>query len=247
MINKTFETNHFFSGGAGMFLQYHDIIKPIYFYAIIKILLTEIQIDLPFQIIKSMSITSLIEWYVGRRFKNPLRCIDFKHIIDPDYLDHVLKEVLNTDPSIYRLCPGLNIQKLLDVYIRQRMTFPFYVYSEEFDPFIEDDCKRVFNGISFQYLYGDLKDAIKSCDQNFTYIFSDIELVKRSAEFLKGTCSHILLAREYRYNYIDNCKTFKYDLNDLVHRYPFIRIGTTMVVDFKKLALSMNENLLEGV
>lgn len=235
---KPFDTNVFFSGGAGMFIQYHDIIKPAYLYAIIKMLITKESYGLPTYILQNMSVLSIIEWYIKRRFKNPLRCLDFNHKIDKEDLDNLLQEILLSDDSIYSLSPTLNIGKMLHVYKQQHMTFPIYVYSEYEEPYIEEDCKNIFKGIKFHYLFGDLSDAIHKCDQNFTYIFSEIELVKNASEILMGTCSHVLLANEYRYNYIDNCKTFKYDLTDIMTSHPFIRVGTTLAMNPGQLALS---------
>lgn len=235
---RQFDTNVFFSGGAGMFIQYHDIIKPAYLYAIIKMIVTKESFGLPIDIIKDFSFLSITEWYMNRRFKNPLQCLDFNHSIDPKELDDLMNFILLNDDSIYKYSPALNFKRMLNVYRQQHMSFPIYVYSENEEPYIKEDCKSVFQGINFKYLHGDLKSAIQKCDQNFTYIFSDIELVKEVSDILIGTCSHILLASEYRYNYIDNGKSFKYNLTDLATSHPFIRIGLTTAIDVHQLAKS---------
>ena len=232
---RQFDTNVFFSGGAGMFIQYHDIIKPAYLYALLQMIITKESFGLPVDIIKDFSFLSIVEWYINRRFKNPLQCLDFNHIIDSNELDNLLQYILLNDNSIYKYSPALNVKRMLSGYRKQHMSFPIYVYSENEEPYIKEDCKSIFGGIPFKYLHGDLKTAIQSCDQNFTYIFSDIELVKESSDILIGTCSHILLAREYRYNYIDNHKTFKYDINSLAATHPFIRVGLTNSIDIKSL------------
>lgn len=229
--NRPFDTNCFFSGGAGMFLQYHDVIKPVYLYAIIQMMMTGQTYGLPINIIQRMSIVSIIEWYVHRRFKNPLKQLDFADKIDPIFLDEIMQKILTNDRSIYRISPVLNIGRMMHVYKSQHMSFPVYIYSESEEPAIAADCDRVFSGIEHHYVYGDIKDAISRCDQNFTYIFSDIELVKKSAEVLVGTCSHILLTRDYRYNYVDNYKTLKYDIKDIAATHPFLRMGTTIAMN----------------
>jgi uncharacterized protein YjgD (DUF1641 family) len=238
---KPFDTNVFFSGGAGMFLQYHDIVKPAYLYAIVKMILTEQDFGLPLNIIKNFSVSSLTEWYINRRYINPLRQLDIGNMIEPSDLDDLMQHLLSTDDSIYKFSPALNVNRLFQVYRRQHMSFPVYIYSEKEEPYIRKDCESIFHGIDFKYLFGDLRDSISKCDQNFTYIFSDIELVKYACEILKGTCSHVLLAREYRYNYTDNCKTFKYDLNEMALSHPFIRIGTTLAIDMESMANSFNK------
>jgi hypothetical protein len=247
---KDFDTNIFFSGGAGMFIQYHDIVKPVYLYAIIKMILTGESFGLPINIINSMSIFSIIEWYMNRRYINPFKNLDYKHTLSDEELDKMLLDYIKNDPSIYSLAPSLNISSMLDVYNQQHMTFPVYIYSKEEEPAIKQDCQNVFHGIPVRYVYGDLENAIKKCDQNFTYIFSDIDLVKEACKILLGTCSHVLLSSDYRYNYIDNRKTFKYDLTELGEQYPFVRIGTTMSTDIARLAVSfkslMDEFIQEG-
>ena len=45
--NNNFNTNELFAGGAGMFIQYHDIIKPVYLYAIVKMIATKNSFGLP--------------------------------------------------------------------------------------------------------------------------------------------------------------------------------------------------------
>lgn len=235
---RPFDTNIFFSGGAGMFIQYHDIVKPAYLYSIIQMILTNESFGLPINIIRNFSIRSIIEWYINRRYKNPLRCLDYNHCIDPNELDELLQHLLKSDPSIYKYSPGLNIQRMMQVYKFQHMSFPIYVYSENEEPYIQEDCRSVFGGIPVKYLHGDLRTAIMSCDQNFTYIFSDIELVKNAADILIGTCSHILLANEYRYNYNEN-RILKYNLKDLMDTHPFIRISLTNSIDYKSMANSL--------
>ena len=243
---KSFDTNVFFSGGAGMFLQYHDIVKPVYLFAIVKMILTKTSFGLPLDIIQDWSIPSLIEWYIMRRYKNPLQCLDHRKILDPEELDSLLYKILESDSSLYKLSPGLNIRLMMNVYKRQQMSFPIYIYSEREEPHILQDCKNMFSGISVKYFYGDLKSAIVKCDQNFTYILSDINIVKDLCKILAGTCSHILLAREYRYNYKDYCMTFKYDLLDLAQSHPFIRMGTTLATNPETLAWSLKNTLSQG-
>ena len=235
-----------FSGGAGMFIQYHDIIKPVYLYVIAKMLITKTSFGLPLDIIDKMSVFSLMEWYVRRRYKNPLQCLDFKHILDPNDLDKLLSDIMKSDDSLYKLSPVLNIRQMMNVYKRQHMIFPVYVYSETEEPYIIQDCKKIFPGIHIKYLWGDLKEAVSKCDNNFTYILSDVELAKNLSEILIGTYSHILVAREYRYNYKDNYVNFKYNLLEMAKSHPFIRIGTTTAMDMNQMVESFNDIMVGG-
>lgn len=239
--NKPFDTDKFYSGGAGIFVQYHDVVKPTYLCAIIKMIFSDCTFGLPLNIIQSMSILSLIEWYTKRRFINPLQCLDFNHQIEPAVLDDLLDHLLKSDYSIYKLAPVLNFGKMLYVYRTQKMVCPIYVYTEKEDPFVKEDCKFIFSGVDYTYLYGDLKDAISKCKQNFTYIFSDIELVKSAAEILTGTCSHILMASDYRYNFKGNFENPKYDLSRIMKDHPFTRIGLWPVLNVGQLAIDLTK------
>lgn len=236
--DKSFNTNCFFSGGAGMFLQYHDVVKPIYLYAVIQMILTGQNYGLPINIIKNMSIASLIEWYVNRRFINPLKQLDYNDIYREDAMDELIQQILDNDQSIYDLCPLLNIGSMMNIYKQQRMEFPIYIWTPYECRYVKQDCDNVFNGIEHHYIFGDLRGCIEKCDQNFTYIFSDIEMVKKSVEILTGTCSHILLAGDYRYNFSDYRKTLKYNLQDLATEHPFVRTGLTRVMDPKEVVSS---------
>ena len=238
-IVKEMNCNAFFSGGGGMFIQYHDVIKPVYLYTIVKMLITGESYGLPLFIIKNMNKLSLVEWYIKRRYINPLKQLDFQNVIDESDLNNLLKNILKNDESIYKLAPTMNIQIMIDVAKQQHMSFPLYIYSEEYDPFIESDCKKIMKGFSFIYVYGDLEQSLKKCDQNFTYIFSNIELAKNASKILTGQCSHIVIANDYRYNYMDNMKTLKYNLSELSKEYPYVRMGTFSVMNIDSIAKSL--------
>lgn len=242
---KPFDTNAFFAGGAGMFVQYHDVIKPVYLYAVIRMILTGEDHGLPTWLIKDFSQLSILEWYLNRRYINPLRQLDYNHQLDPGMLDQLLQTILANDPTIYKLSPELATCRLFQVYRQQHMSFPIYIYTPVMDEGIQKDCDHIFGGIQYRVLEGDLRSAIEKCDQNFTYIFSDIELVKNAAEILVGTCSHILLTRDYRYNHGTTHGKFRYDLMELSHKYPFVRIGTTIAVDPQAMSI-MFRSLTQG-
>ena len=232
-MNKKLDTNNFFVGGAGMFIQYHDIIRPVYLYAVIKMIITDQTYGIPTKLIENFSVASIVEWYKSRRYINPLKQLDIKHKSDDKTLDGILNRILKDDPSVYALSPTLNIERIFSVYKSQQFSFPVYVYTEEYDETVKNDIDVLLVGMNHYYVYGDLTEATKNCRQNFTYIFSDVELAKNAAEVLTGTYSHILVASDYRYNYKDNFKNMKYDLMDLMRKHPFLRFGTTTAMDIE--------------
>ncbi len=236
-MNKKLDTNDFFVGGAGMFIQYHDIIRPVYLYAVIKMIITNQTFGVPTKLIENFSIASIVEWYKNRRYINPLKQLDIKGKTDDKVLNDLLNKILKDDQSIYELAPTLNIERIFDVYKTQHFSFPIYVYTETYEKGAENDINTLLSGITHHYVYGDMNECVKNCKHNFTYIFSDVELAKTAAEILNGTYSHILVASDYRYNFKDNFKTMKYDLMDLMRKHPFLRFGTTT---------AMTMELMEG-
>lgn len=227
-VESTFNTNNFFVGGNGMFIQYHDIIKPAKLYAVFKMIFNN-SYGLPVNIIKQFSIPSILEWYINRSYINPLKQLDYLHKLKLNELDDLLLSILRSDKSIYTLSPELHICRLFSIYRQQHMIFPIFIYSEDEEEFIKYDCEKILSGINFKYVYGDLKECISKCDNNFTYIFSNIETMYSSINILRGTYSHILLANDYRYNYANN--KLKYDLHQLMLNNPIIRTGTINAIE----------------
>ena len=241
-MDKPFETNAFFVGGAGMFVEFHDIVKPVYLYAVMDMLISNISYGLPIEMLRDFSIASILEWYKYRRYRNPLQQLDWQHKLPKEKLDEVMNAIL-TDTSVYTLAPSLNIGLFLDVYRSQHMTFPWFIYSEEYEDGIKESCDILFGSIPHKYVHGDLRNAIKKCDQNYTYIFSDIEKIEPVSEILHGTFSNILVASDYRYNYKDNFRTMKYNLQEVMSKHPFVRIATTTAMDLDAMGNSF-DNLI---
>ena len=239
-MNVTFNTNSFFSGGGGMLVQYHDIIKPVYLLAIIKLILNGNAYGLPIQILDGMSILSLIEWYMKRRDHNPLVSLDFNHIIEKEELDNLLKVVLK-DEGLYKLSPTLNVYKQLNAMQEQSINIPVYIYNDYEDENIIQDCKSLFPRLNLGFKFGNIVDVVKSCEQNFTYILSQIEKVVDIIKCNEDKFSHILIPQEYRYNYIDNYRELKYEVKSLLKDNHYIRLGFNNAVDYDELAMSLNE------
>ena len=246
MLNtKSFDTNAFFSGGAGIFLQYYDVIRPIYLYALFTMIVNDYTLGLPFHIIQNMSVLSLLEWYKNRHYVNPLKQLDFNNQASEEQLDDTLEKVITTDKSLYNLAPVLSIARLINVYHQQHMSFPFFIYSEKENPFIKKDCDDLFLDIPHHYVYGDLETALKKCDHNFSYIFSNIELLKMAIPNLSGKFANVLLSQDYRYNFKDYFRTPKYNMQELVNDVPLVRLGFTQSIVVPDLLKGM-QNIKQG-
>ncbi len=240
-FSESFKTDQLFAGGSGLFLQYFDVVKPIYLYATLSLVYGN-NYGLPIEIIKNMTLSQLFEWYKQRRCINPLYSIDYMSIVPHTELDRLLNSLMN-DESLYSITPLLNISRFIEVYRAQRMVFPFYIYTETENKYVKADVDNIFGTIPHYYVYGDLSLATQKCRSNFTYIFSDIELLNNTAKILRGTYSHILLASDYRYNSYAGIP--KYDLKDIMANNPYIRTGTTTVMDIEIIG-NMFHNICAG-
>jgi hypothetical protein len=124
------------------------------------------------------------------------------------------------------------------------MSFPIFIYSNEYEHYIETDITNIFSGLPVKYVYGDLRTAVSNCSQNFTYMISDIELFKKLADMLIGSYSHLILAHDYRYNFSDNHKTLKYNLYEMSKTHLYLRIQSFSVADLNELAIETDKILL---
>lgn len=244
-MNQPFDTSKLYSGGAFLFIQFEDVVTPIYLFAIIKLIITNISYGIPIHIIKDMSILSLTEWYIKRTHINPIQQLDYNHQLTEQQSYDLLYKILQ-DKSIYDYSPVMNIGPMLDVYKYKKMIIPVYIYSPYNDENIKYFCSKHFPEIPIIYKFGNLRDAIPLLENNGTFIFSNIELYKQACEFLKGKYAHVLLGGEYRYNYIDNCITPKYSLKLLMYNNPFVMTGITSVINTKALANSLQILKMKG-
>lgn len=244
MIDKKLDPGKMFPGGNGMFIQYEDVVKPIYLTLINKFLINNYYpISLPYSLLKNFSQASLAEWYINRKHINPLKELDLYKQYSEDELDKILSDEMDNDNTIYDLSPIMKIHKILLSYAELRMDCPIYIYSKNYHKGIEDDIQTCFRGVVPLYVHGDLEKCLQKLDFNFTYIFSDINLAAKAAELLVGATSHILVLDEYRYNYNDNFKTMKYNLQELMKKYPVCRIERFLGVDRYEMSLSLSENM----
>ena len=238
-IPKPFDTSRF-TGGAGLFIQFEDVVTPIYLFAMIKLILTEQSFGIPIHIIKDMSILSIAEWYIKRNNQNPILDLDYDHQLSKDHADELLYKILQ-DKSIYDYSPPMNIKLFFEVYQYKKMNFPIYIYSQFKDPNIEYYCTKNFASIQLHFI--DTTDIIQAIDllskDNYTFILSNIHLFKQAVEHLHGKYAHVLIAEDYKYNYKDNCHVMLYDIVKLMIDNPFVATSATSVINPKVLANSL--------
>ena len=214
-MKNTFNASKTFFGGSALIVQYHDVLKPVYLTAIIKMLINkELQFGLPFDIIKSFSFLSLIEWYKGRSFINPLKLLDPKHKASDEQLQQILNIILK-DHSIYKLSPFLDTIRLIIASEQNKLDVPLYIYSEEFEEGIDKDL--YYMQMNCKYIYKPIKTLIEETPPNATYIFSNIDLLKDSLELIEPKKSaNFILVSDYKYNFSNN--QYKYNFSDIISK-----------------------------
>ena len=227
-MKNTFSASKTFFGGSAIVIQYHDVLKPVYLTAIFKMLLNkDLQFGLPFDILKSFSIPSIVEWYKTRNYFNPLKLLDPKRLATNDQLNQMLNIVLK-DKSIYTLTPLLNSIRLLIVSEQNHLNVPMYIYSEQYEENILYDINQL--PLHLNYIYGSIKDLVDKIPANSTYIFSNIELLKEAIFSIDAKKSvNFILVSDYNYNFSNN--QYKYNFSDLLSKEfkPFIVINNISI------------------
>jgi hypothetical protein len=241
LANGVMETKKWFSGGGGFFIQYFDIIKPVYLTLINKLLMMKAQVPFALDMLSGWSQPSLSEWYLHRKHINPFIDLDVNDLVPKETLDSLLKQMLHEDPSLFELSPRMKFHEMMKMCTPLRLHFQLYVYSEEYFEGIDKDVKDTFSFLSPVYLHGDLDKALRKVDQNFTYIFSDIEMARNAAELLSGKMSHILISNDHRYNYTDNFETLKHQPEELMMKYPVCRVERFLGVDRLAIATPLQK------
>ena len=227
-MKNTFNASKTFFGGSALIVQYHDVLKPVYLTAIIKMLMNKnLQFGLPFDIIKSFSLLSLIEWYKGRSFINPLKLLDPNRKATNEQLQQMLNIILK-DNSIYKLSPLLDTIRLIIASEQNKLDVPLYIYSEQFEEGIDKDL--YYMQMNCKYIHETIKTLIERTPPNATYIFSNIDLLKDSLELIDPKKSaNFILVSDYRYNFLNN--QYKYNFSDLLSKLfkPFIMINNISI------------------
>ena len=227
-MKNTFNASKTFFGGSALIVQYHDVLKPVYLTAIIKMLMNnDLQFGLPFDIIKSFSLLSLIEWYKGRSFINPIKLLDPKRKGTDEQLQQILSIVLK-DHSVYKLTPFLDTIRLIIASEQNKLDVPLYIYSEQFEEGIDRDLYHL--QMNCKYIHEPIKTLMEQTPPNATYIFSNIDLLKESLELIDPKKSaNFILVSDYKYNFSSN--QYKYNFSDILSKSfkPFIIINNISI------------------
>lgn len=226
-----------FQNSQAIFLEYDDIIKCPQF-----VLAYTIKDDPVLQSIFDLSsiigldLEELFEWYENRKFRN----IFMNFPMQPAYNhfnteeDHVnfcndlLKNISEQMPDIYTTDSWLNFAGTLSLLFDSRLVHDIYIYSEEYNKFIEDDIKKNY-GASVHYVYGNLSDVLNenNVPRDSTYVFSDMDKVTKLKENGRLYLSSVIIADGFGYNvgkesiveeYLNEV-LFKIDYFDNNHKY----------------------------
>ena len=239
-MSFTFNSSKSFFGGASILIQYHDLIRSTYLMAIIKMILNkEIQFGLPFEIISQFSKLSLVEWYKNRTYFNPLQSLDIKHQATQDDLDKIMLRVLNADPSLYKLAPILDTYKMIFTMFKSNFDIPLYIYSQNYEPGIQLDIQNIT--YPAKYIHGDLSEIVPKIPTNSTYIFADIELLKKCINYIpQKTSANIILSSDYGYNLRKG--SYKYNIGELLMKdfKPFILVNNISIFRIPQVLNDLN-------
>ena len=242
---NTYDSAHTFYGGSTLFVQYHDVVKPIYLTAVLKLLYSK---DNPYglqtNLIKDFSLFSILEWYVNRSFINPLKLLDPAHKATDEQLNTIMKKILQSDPSLYTSAPYLNAEKLIAVIRLQKLGIPIIVYTEEYE---EPVTETISHWSNTQYLYGNFEQIISKLPNNSSFIFSDINLAKRLIDASNfDTIASVMIASDYYYNFKDK-DTYKYDfVQEMIKQQKMLfKFKSISLFNYIEVIKSLGENKKE--
>lgn len=201
-----------------LFVEYTDIIKSPYFIFLHSLILYPNQFSeyLDIDRLRGYDLESLSEWYINRKYQNPLMDLlkdKYKDTIFPYKLDELFNNIINNYPNLITLSPllnfssvikGLNINK--NSIVKKIVIWNLYP-----NDIIRKDIRENF-GDNIHFVTGELYDVLKNVPDDSTYVFSDISNISVLLDSNKLNLSSVLVPKEYKYNYIDN-NILKIDYN----------------------------------
>ena len=210
-------------------IEYNDILKaPMA--TLLSVIRSNIKLReiMDFSKIDGLSNKGLMEWYVTRRYNNPLEDLIKKEVpYDKENIDGLLYSQLSCSSNFIDYSEPLLFIQTLKILISREIVKKIFVYSPIKLPGLEDDMKLYIDK-EITYLYGSFVDCLKKIPPDSTYVLSDIEKVEILNSNNKLNMNAVIVPYSYRYNYKVTDKTtlkvnFDEFLKTSVFKYGFFR------------------------
>lgn len=208
--------NEIFQNSQCLFVEYTDIIRSPYFIFLMLMMQHPNNFSKYFNldIFDGYGIEELSEWYIHRKYQNPLMEIMMPEVqekMKESDLNEFMNNELKLHEDLVKLSPLLNFGNAIltvpDNIIKS--TVIWYPYE---NTVIEDDVIETF-GDKVRFVTGDLMDALETVPSDATYVFSDITNIDLLFEKHKLYLSSVIIPKEYGYNYIDE-ERLKIDVDE---------------------------------
>lgn len=224
--------NTIFYNSDYLVIEYIDLIKSPYF-TLLKVLPKNNKIKeiLKTELIEPLSDTSLVEWYINRKYQNFMMDLNrYPEQISEETMNKLLEEQICLSPKFYQYAAELPMVSVIKTMKTKKINVDIIIYHPHKNSFAKDDLANILNGSSLTFM-DNFDDVLDKAKENSTYILSDISKILRMKE--KGYLKHssVTLPIEYRYNK-KSMTEFKIDLEKICHdnifKYSFMRACTVI-------------------
>lgn len=227
-----------FLNNDAVFVEYEDVLRSIFFTVFYYLKESDV-VNKYFDLeeIEDLDANELYLWYIQRKdrellYNFPVDDEIFEKACDRDkdtlkqFCVQLLYHELDSSDYYLEMAGKLNFMDVLKSYTKTDLKSKIYIYSECESSTIKKDIEKTFGG-SATYVYGNIIDVLKEnkITANSTFVFSDVYkvLALKEAGILKF--SSVIIADWFQYNYEEDGKTLKIDLQELykedVFKYEF--------------------------
>ena len=212
-----------FQNSTCVFVEYTDVLQ-LQWFTFLSFFRENKKLDDIFRTdeIRYLSVSALLNEYFNRPYRNPLAgLVRDNRIIDFEQLDELLDSQVNSNEIFFNQNVDTNVVFMVGNLLANKLIQRLVIYYPTENEFVKKDIESKF-GDKAELVTGDLKQILLSLPQDTTYFFSDVNHVLLLEETKKINYSAIMLAADYRYNFLDDEKTkFIIDMDYLSKNYIF--------------------------
>ena len=216
-------SSRLFQNSTCVFVEYTDTIQLQWFTFLSFFRNNESVYDLfNTDVIKYLSPQSLFDFYLERKYRNPLvDLLKDKETIEIETLDNLLNNLVNSEEIFFNSDVDTLVVPIINNLLAMSLVKEVVIYYPEENEFVKNDIEKKF-GNSVKLVTGDIRDVLKTIPNDTTYFFSDVINVLILEELGKLDFSSVLLPVNYRYNFTDDKKdTFLIDMKHLSTKHTF--------------------------
>lgn len=193
-----------------LFVEYTDVVRSPYYMFLHMMTLNPENFREHYEIerLEGYDIPSLTEWYINRRYQNPLLDLLKKEIrekIPEEEMDKFISNEIIEVPDLIHLSPELNFVDTITKVTKQEkgIVKKVVVWYPFENAVIQEDIRDLFDG-TVHFLSGPLEEVIDEIPNDSTYVFSDIMNIDVLLNKNRLSLSSVIIPKEYKYNYTED-------------------------------------------